>query len=145
MLAPPIGGGGGFLVMPVMPELLLPQAAAAAMMPIMTKWYGRMRISACEGWGTRVGATIVLGRAARARSRLDAVNGTHDRAGALHGMISDAPFCPSASTTPDASVFRQRNLRGYLQRRRLANVLLVGRAGAVNASVRRGRSGRRLY
>src|SRR5690242_11384234 len=62
MLAPPIGGGGGFLVMPVMPELLLPQAAAAAMTPIMTKWYGRMRISACEGWGTRVGATIVLGR-----------------------------------------------------------------------------------
>jgi uncharacterized membrane protein YfcA len=34
MLAPPIGAGGGFLVVPVMPELLLPQAAAAAMMPI---------------------------------------------------------------------------------------------------------------
>src|SRR6185312_3799399 len=60
MLAPPIGAGGGFLVVPVMPELLLPQAAAAAMMPIMTNWDGRIRLSRTRV-GVHVGATTVLG------------------------------------------------------------------------------------
>src|SRR6185312_9718067 len=94
MLAPPIGVCGGFFMVPVIPELLLPQAAAAAMMPIMTTWYGRIRISAHEGGEHTWAQQSFLGGGAQVLSRRGAANDSAGRAAGQRGAMSDAAFCP---------------------------------------------------
>src|SRR6185312_7878773 len=96
MLAPPIGAGG-FFVVPVMLELLLPHAAAATMMPMVTNRYGRICILRARRSEHTSAQQSFLHRGARAPGRRDTVNDMFDRADVPSGAISDASFCPLAS------------------------------------------------